>query len=74
MTTEELIEDEVLERIQDILQVVLARPYQYPQLVDENPPTAVSILTFVILQCLDILGTNSYRLIIVGTALGAQLQ
>ena len=45
-------------------------PYQYLELDHENPPTAVSIQTFVTLQCLDIVGTNSYRLIIVGTTLG----
>ena len=62
MTTEELIEDEVLERIRDILQTVLVIPYQYPKLDHKNPPAAVSILTFIILRCLDIVGTNSYRL------------
>ena len=49
VTSEELTEDEVLERIQDILQAILVIPYQYPELDHENPPAAVSILTFVIL-------------------------
>ena len=71
---EVLIEDVVMERFQDILQAVLVIPYQYPELDHENQPAAISILTFVILQCLDIVGTNSCRLITVGTALGSQLQ
>ena len=74
MITNELIEDEVLERIQDILQAVLVIPYQYPKLDHQNPPTTVSTLTFVTLQCLDIVGTDSYKLIIVDTAFGEQLQ
>ena len=69
-----MIEDEVLERIRDILQTVLVIPYQYPKLDHENPPAAISVLTFVILQCLDIVGTNSCRLITIGTTLGSLLQ
>ena len=74
VTTEELIEDEVLERIQDILQAVLVIPYQYLEPEHQNPPTAVSIRTFITLQCLDIVGTNSCRLITIDIAFGAQLQ
>ena len=73
MTTEELTEDEVLERIQDILQAVLVIPYQYLEPEHQNPPTAVSIRTFITLQCLDIVGTNSCGLITVSTTLGVQL-
>ena len=73
MTTEELTEEEVLESIQDILQAVLVIPYQYLELDHENPPTAISIQTFVTLQCLDIVGTNSCGLITVSTTLGVQL-
>ena len=47
--TNELIEDEVLERIQDILQAVLVIPYQYPKLGHQNPPTVISTLTFLTL-------------------------
>ena len=74
MTTKELTEDEVLERIQDILQVVLVIPYWYPKFDHQNPPVDVSTLAFVTMQCLDIVETNSCRLIIVDTTFGAQLQ
>ena len=45
VTTEELTEDEVLERIQDILQAVLVIPYQYLEHDHQNLPAAISILT-----------------------------
>ena len=44
VTTEELTKDEVLERIQDILQAVLVIPYQYPELNHENQICNVLIL------------------------------
>ena len=44
VTTEELTEDEVLERIQDILQAVLVISYQYLELNHENPLCNVLIL------------------------------
>ena len=74
VTTDELKEDEVLERIQDILQAVLVTSYQYPKLDHQNPPAAVSTLTFVTLQCLDIMGTYSCKLITIDTTFGVQLQ
>jgi hypothetical protein len=53
VTTDELIENEVLERIQDILDAVSVIPYQYPKCDHEHLAVAVSILTFVTLKCLD---------------------
>ena len=45
VTTNELMEDEVLERIQNMLGSVQVIPYQYPKHDHQNPPAAVSILT-----------------------------
>ena len=70
----ELTEDEVLERIQDILQVVLVILYQYTEHDHEHPPVVVSILTFVTLKCLDIVETDSCKLMTVDAAFGAKFQ
>ena len=45
VTTDELTEGEVLERIQNMLVLVQVIPYQYPEHDHQNPPAAVSILT-----------------------------
>ena len=74
MTTDELKEDEVLERIQDILQAVLVMPYQYPECDHEHPPAAVSILTFVTLKCLDIVETDSFKLMTIDAAFRVKFQ
>ena len=44
VTTNELMEDEVLERIQNMLGSVEVIPYQYPERDHQNLPAAVSIL------------------------------
>jgi hypothetical protein len=54
VTTVELIEDEVLERIQGVLQAVSVIPYQYPECDHENPPANLSIVMCVIWKYLDI--------------------
>ena len=44
VTTDELMEGEVLERIQNVLTSVQVIPYQYPEHDHHNPLAAVSIL------------------------------
>ena len=46
--TNELLEGEVLERIQEVLASVSVIPYQYLERDHEHPPAAVSILTSMI--------------------------
>ena len=45
VTTDELMEGEVLERIQNVLVSVQVIPYQYPERDHQNPLAVVSILT-----------------------------
>ena len=45
VTTDELTEGEVLERIQNMLVSVQVIPYQYQEHDHQNLPTVVSILT-----------------------------
>ena len=45
VTTDELTEDEVLERIQNVLASVQVIPYQYPKHDHQNLPATISILT-----------------------------
>ena len=46
--TDELSEEEVLERTQEVLGPVSVIPYQYPEHDHEHPPATVSILTSMI--------------------------
>jgi hypothetical protein len=43
VTPDELSEDEVLERLQDVLGVVSVIPYQFPECDHDHPPHAISI-------------------------------
>ena len=45
VTTNELTEGEVMERIQNMLASVQVIPYQYPEHDHQNPLAAISILT-----------------------------
>ena len=54
--------------------MVLVILYQYTEHDHEHPPVVVSILTFVTLKCLDIVETDSYKLMTVDAAFGAKFQ
>ena len=72
--TNELLDGEVLERIQEVLASVSVIPYQYPERDHEHPPATISILTCVFLKCLDIVDSDSYKLMTVDAAFGAKFQ
>lgn len=69
-----MTEEEVLERIHSVLQAVSVIPYQYLEHDHENPLATISIWTCEILKEIDIVETDSYKLLVIDAAFGAKIQ
>ena len=69
VTSEELTEDEVLERIQGVLQAISVIPDLYSKCDHKNPPADVSIVMCAILKFVE---TDACKLLIIDTTFGAE--